>query len=638
VKKLQNIIILLVLFTYPSFPSEAGSFKNLDDYPSLREVALRYLLSKDLKKVRNQPPGSYHFMRTPAGWYVRIDDSSSPMIQINERDLIWSRVSGYPGGLKKTDISGGLKDPSVLAGVINNMDLYNFSIHPFYGYIGWGEDVISYYRGMGSSELDDNELYGLARAFGQKASDIFWAHNRFSDTSRQFVKQGSETAIQQYLYFAEASLNRYRDLLIRSPHYYTLIGNMDVKFANEVMSHWYELTLFGYPDEAQYLLESYSGKRSLYQDFWMEYAVRLLTGLPQDAILFTNGDNDTYPLLYQQHAQGLRQDVLIINIALLKDPLYFIKLKNSRLCGSQLHTGLSDKEILKLKNHQLVIADEKSTMGLDFTITKSEIQMGFSTGNQVIPLSGGTYFIPAKNGSISVRNNKRPTVSTSEYIFTDLVNQGIPSICFAKTISLDYLELVDPENIVDQGFHYILKGDQNAFNQISGYLFDEKAYIEVLSSRFTPPEKAKKARTGFYRQVIQMHSRYLQYIILSQPEIFTCDSIKAFLNLYPPELTGANLFYYEILFLAFQGDQNCIELATTRMVEFLKVLRSDILELKMRDEDPNDYGNLHQYRGLVEIILKYEDIAAVPGMQKELNHMLAIIDSRLNEIPEIHFN
>jgi len=48
-----------------------------------------------------------------------------------------------------------------------------------------------------------------------------------------------------------------------------------------------------------------------------ELARNYLEGCPKDAILFTFGDNDTYPLWYAQEVEGVRPDVRIVNTSLL---------------------------------------------------------------------------------------------------------------------------------------------------------------------------------------------------------------------------------------------------------------------------------------------------------------------------------
>jgi len=50
------------------------------------------------------------------------------------------------------------------------------------------------------------------------------------------------------------------------------------------------------------------------------YARDLLEPLPANAILFTNGDNDTFPLYYLQQVERVRTDVLVANLPLLYVP------------------------------------------------------------------------------------------------------------------------------------------------------------------------------------------------------------------------------------------------------------------------------------------------------------------------------
>ena len=70
----------------------------------------------------------------------------------------------------------------------------------------------------------------------------------------------------------------------------------------------------------------------------------MIVGAPKDAIILTNGDNDTYPPLACQAMMGLRPDVTIINLSLLNTRWY---IKHHRANGIPI--GLNDAAIDKLK-------------------------------------------------------------------------------------------------------------------------------------------------------------------------------------------------------------------------------------------------------------------------------------------------
>ena len=203
--------------------------------------------------------------------------------------------------------------------------------------------------------------------------------------------------------------------------------------------------------------------RYICRDFGLDY----LETIPHDGVIFTNGDNDTFPLWYNEDTEGNRTDVRVCNLSYLQTDWYIDQMKRPAFSGEGQSSPLPI-----------------SWARIDYTTGKNEV----TEVNPTIYIAGGD--ISMKD---FVRNLYQQDAATARKIWGDEpfeLNNAIQKFVLKKDIPSEYADIVNNLPVCLPSDSLYLNVDKQAVRQsgmklekdsLGNELIPDKMWIDLGS-------------------------------------------------------------------------------------------------------------------------------------------------------------
>ena len=213
-------------------------------------------------------------------------------------------------------------------------------------------------------------------------------------------------------------------------------------------------------------------------------AINFLESCEPNAILFTEGDNDTYPLWYAQEVEGIRTDVRIINISLLGIDWYIDQLSNAINKAAPVPLIWKPEQYRgELRNYIQYYDSKQLPQDKYFNLTEILNWIGDDRNAQQTMSGKGMNYLPTKNFYIPV---DKDLITKNKVLKDGDTSQIAEQVSFTLPTNVAYKNDLAILNIVaanawKRPIYFANSIDPNHYEGLSEYL-----QLEGLAYKLIP--------------------------------------------------------------------------------------------------------------------------------------------------------
>ena len=232
-----------------------------------------------------------------------------------------------------------------------------------------------------------------------------------------------------------------------------------------------------------------------------DYAANFLNSVDENAIIFTYGDNDTYPLWYAQEVENIRRDVRVVNLSLIAVDWYIEKLRRRVNDSAPLKLTVPTEAYRGNKRNQTFVFNptNPNDMATPLDAQTELAYIGSSNNekkNQTI-MRSRNLFIPINHNRLASKGLLSPTdtVNLVNRIDIKLPTSGQPYPDGNEYILKDQLAVLDVivSNFYDRPIYFAVTCKNEKLMGLNDYM-----QLEGLGLRITPHKNRSVRELSIY--------------------------------------------------------------------------------------------------------------------------------------------